>query len=360
MGVGFRNDDTVLRGRVEQAYALRRDAGLMGLVGGLDTVVISVEADRLESAVAEFLSVTGYEYAGHFVFPDGEGCLLTLAGSSDFLLRTRTASAWAFATEPLGPKSLHLPRSRVESMVFACRDLERYADVQTRRGVRFMTKAPVRSDGGLFIQTAVSPYSALSYGFVQRDADAKSRALEPCRPGDLRFAKPDAPHLRSIGVFDHASVRVRARDRDDAIVEFLELTNYEFSMAVYVDNLNSITNVARLPGEPYAMVITSGLGDVDGGQEGPTEKFIRNYGRRIHHLAFRTGSIEQVFAGLKAQGMDFLLELVGSPEEGLKQTFSRPSANTLIVNEYIHRYEGFDGFFTKSNVTLLTEATARQ
>jgi 4-hydroxyphenylpyruvate dioxygenase-like putative hemolysin len=180
------------------------------------------------------------------------------------------------------------------------------------------------------------------------------------RPGGWSLPKPDAPHLRNIGVFDHASVRVRAKDRDDAIVEFLELTNYSFSMAVYVDNLNSITNVARLPGEPYAMVITSGLGEAAAGQEGPTEKFIQNYGRRIHHLAFRTKNIEDTFAGLKAQGMEFLLELVGSPGEGLMQTFSRPSPHTLIVNEYIHRYEGFDGFFTKSNVTLLTEATARQ
>ncbi len=143
-------------------------------------------------------------------------------------------------------------------------------------------------------------------------------------------------------------------------MEFLELTDYEFSMAVYVDNLNSITNVARLVGEPYAMVITSGLGEAVPGVEGPTEQFIRNYGRRIHHLAFRTEAIEATFEGLRQQGMRFLLDLVGSPGEGLKQTFSRPSAETLLVNEYIYRYQGFDGFFTKSNVTLLTEATARQ
>ena len=29
-------------------------------------------------------------------------------------------------------------------------------------------------------------------------------------------------------------------------------------------------------------------------------------------------------------------------------------------NEYIHRYSDFDGFFTKSNVTLLTGATDKQ
>ena len=58
--------------------------------------------------------------------------------------------------------------------------------------------------------------------------------------------------------------------------------------------------------------------------------------------------------------MKFLLDLVGSEKEGLKQIFSEPSSSTLIVNEYIHRYGGFDGFFTRSNVEKLTEATARQ
>ena len=58
--------------------------------------------------------------------------------------------------------------------------------------------------------------------------------------------------------------------------------------------------------------------------------------------------------------MEFLLEIVGSEEEGLKQIFSEPSRNTLIVNEYIHRYGNFDGFFTRSNVEKLTEATGKQ
>jgi hypothetical protein len=37
-----------------------------------------------------------------------------------------------------------------------------------------------------------------------------------------------------------------------------------------------------------------------------------------------------------------------------------PSNHTLIVNEYIHRYGDFDGFFTRSNVERLTKATERQ
>lgn len=360
MAESFRNDDSLLRGRVEQVERARRSLGLEGLVGGLETVIVAVEPERLKAAAAEFLNTTGYEFSESLEYPDGQGCVLTSPGSADFLFRTRSSGGWAFADEPLGPKSAHLPGTRVETMVFACADLARYVAIQKQRGVLFLTDAPVRTEASLFIQTAPSKHSALSYGFVQWLGGSRKHLANPVRPGGWSLSKPDAPHLRNIGVFDHASVRVRAKDRDNAIVEFLELTNYSFSMAVYVDNLNSITNVARLPGEPYAMVITSGLGEPSAGQEGPTEKFIQNYGRRIHHLAFRTKHIEETFAGLKVQGVEFLLELVGSQEEGLKQTFSRPSAQTLIVNEYIHRYEGFDGFFTKSNVTLLTEATARQ
>jgi hypothetical protein len=359
MSEGFRNDDSVLLSRVEIVSKERRKLGLEGLVGGLETVIMSVEPDRLEAAAYDFLNTTGYSFSTAIEDLEGRGCVLTLPGSADFLLRTRNLPG-PFAAEPLGPKSEHLPNTRVETMVFACADLERFVELQKKRGVRFLTPDIVRSDASLFIQTAPSDKSALSFGFVQWLKGGRQYVSNRVRPGDWCLAKPDRAHLRRVRIFDHASVRVRGRDRDDAIIEFLGLTSYEFSMAVYVDNLNSITNVARLAGDPYAMVITSGLGDAAEGQEGPTEKFIRNYGRRIHHLAFRTEGIELAFAGLKAQGMEFLLELAGSPEEGLRQTFSKPSGETLVVNEYIERYPGFDGFFTKSNVTLLTKATENQ
>jgi hypothetical protein len=77
-------------------------------------------------------------------------------------------------------------------------------------------------------------------------------------------------------------------------------------------------------------------------------------------MAFRTEEIEESVSALKNSGMSFLIDLVGSAPEGLKQIFSCPSENTLLVNEYIHRYGDFDGFFTRSNVTLLTGATAKQ
>jgi 4-hydroxyphenylpyruvate dioxygenase-like putative hemolysin len=109
------------------------------------------------------------------------------------------------------------------------------------------------------------------------------------------------------------------------------------------------------------MVFTSGImPDTGGGEAGPTEKFIRNYGTRVHHIAFRTEEIGNAVAALKDDGLSFLLDLVGSPEEGLRQIFTRPSGHTMLVTEYIQRYGGFDGFFTKSNVEKLTQATEKQ
>jgi hypothetical protein len=77
-------------------------------------------------------------------------------------------------------------------------------------------------------------------------------------------------------------------------------------------------------------------------------------------MAFDTQDIEWTFGRLKQDGMEFMIELVGGPSEGLHQTFTQPSPHTLIVNEYIHRYNGFTGYFTLSNVTALTQATAKQ
>ncbi len=71
--------------------------------------------------------------------------------------------------------------------------------------------------------------------------------------------------------------------------------------------------------------------------------------------------LKKVYEQLKQNGMSFMVELVGEREQGLKtKLLVKMSPYTLLVNEYIHRYDGFKGFFTKNNVTLLTKATENQ
>lgn len=355
----FANNDDRLRERVDQTLEERRKAGLEGLVGGLEAVVINTEPERQKEAVQELLDRTGLSYRG--AFQDGRfaTCVLKHEGSADFLVRSRQGDN-PFAPFNQGAKS-RLPNTRLETFIYRCNDLERYAALQKARGVTFLTEDIQDFDGYSFIQTPPSLFTGNSTGFIQWRDNEGEYITEDSEILDWMFEKPKRPYLENIHELDHTATRVRAEHRDDAIIEFMRLTEYCFDFAVYVESLNSITNVARLTPDDYAQVFTSGITPfADLESSGPTERFIHNYGLRVHHMAFRTEDIEHVHGELIKDGLGFLIELVGSPEEGLKQTFTQMSPNTYLVNEYIHRYDGFDGFFTKSNVTDLTRATEKQ
>jgi hypothetical protein len=344
-----------------RARGERSDAGLEGLVGGLDSVIIATEPDNLVPAVYELLRYTGLSCQEAFFNVDAQSYVLGLPGSASLIILSRGGAPNPFAGVNKARLTAHHPNTRIETFVFSTPDIRQYVAIQKRRGVKFLTDGPRESDYFLFIQTAPSPFTGNSVGFIEWQDDMKTYAP----PGATRvlpdLEKPSFRHLGNISGLDHVATRVRARDRKAAILEFVGLTNYHYDFGVHVRSLNSITSVARRNPDDFAMVFTSGITPfVSEEVSGPTEKFIQDYGTRSHHMAFRTENIEVTIKNLKKDGMKFLLDLVGSEEEGLKQIFSEPSPSTLIVNEYIHRYSGFDGFFTRSNVEKLTEATARQ
>ncbi|OPY37410.1 MAG: hypothetical protein A4E35_01326 [Methanoregula sp. PtaU1.Bin051] len=340
----------------------RRDAGLEGLVGGLDAAIITTEHDHFLPAAAELLRYTGLSCTGMHTCRSARFCTLSRTGSASVVLQARNQGANPFSRFNSAPAAKRLRNTRLETLVFSTPDIAGYVTIQRKRGVRFLTREPIELEDGLFIQTVPSRFTGNSLGFVewhteQRAYRPKERATElPVLP------KPSYAYLGSIGRLDHAATRVRAQERNAAILEFLSLTNYHYAFSVYVRSLNSITSVTRRGPEDFAMVFTSGITPDTGASAapGPTEAFIRNYGTRVHHIAFHTDEIEQTVATLGGDGLSYMLDLVGSPEEGLKQIFTKPSPHTMLVTEYIHRYGGFDGFFTKSNVERLTAATAGQ
>ncbi len=357
----FKNSDDYLKEKIPLVLEERRSLGLEDLVGGLECVIINAEPDRQKQAVAELLRWTGLEIRQTFRDSHYTTCVLKTEGSADFLVRSRTGGDNPFIPFNIFPKSKHLPHTRLETFVFGTKDIEEYFSIQKNRGVNFLTESIVHNENFSFIQTIPSNLTGNSLGFIQwKDArgDYSTAGSEFL---DWRIEKPEKEYLKNIGKLDHTATRVEAVDRDAAILEFMELTNYHFDFAIYVRLFNSITNVARLSAEDFAMVFTSGISPyANNTQSGPTEKFIHNYGPRVHHMAFQTREIDQTFSALKRDGMEFLIELVGSPDEGLKQTFTVQSEHTMLINEYIHRYGDFDGFFTKSNVTLLTGVTDKQ
>ncbi len=356
----FINDDDALKKEADLARHNREVVELDNLMQGLEFIVINTEINKLSDAVDEFLLYTGYDIKESFENDFNQVVVLSCTNSPDVLLTTRKQGENPFYKLNLHPKSEHLPNTRIEAFFYKTQDITKYYSIQLGRNVTFSTKNILNKDNYEIIQTIPSCFTGISYGAVQWTGERIYKSSTD-RDFTLNIKKPPYPYIKNIKNIDHAATRLPAKYRDAAIIEFMELTNYNFEFAIYVESLNSITNVARLSAKDFAMVFTSGItsGD-DMSKAGPTEKFVYNYGARVHHLAFITEDIEYTFEELKAKGERFLIDLIGSEEEGLKQTFTYPSPSTLVVNEYILRYGDFDGFFTKSNVSNLTLATDKQ
>jgi len=354
----FTNSDEVLKSAIPAVMENRKAFGLQGLVKGLQAIVINTEKDNFLPAIKDFLDYTGMDIHSSFESGPYMDCILKTEGSADIIVRHRKSKDNPFRVHNIAPKTASLPNTRLETFVFETPDIERYVSIQRERGVRFLTDGPIDKDNCSFIQTEPSPYTGNSIGLIQWTSQRGTYGDDSDAELDIGIRKRDAPHLRNIRHLDHAATRLVSKSRDLAILEFMELTNYRFDFAIYVRTMNSITNVARLSDETYAQVFTAGIAPFTSPEtSGPTEKYVHNYGSRVHHLAFHTENIEDTYQTLVQEGLGFLIELVGSPEEGLKQTFTRGMRSTFLVNEYIHRYGGFDGFFTRSNVTDLTRAT---
>jgi hypothetical protein len=358
----FKNTDERLRDKAAAIIESRKHNGLENLVGVLQCIIINTEYERQKPAIVEFLRYTGFRYHTAFENDDIRACILKADNSADIMLTSRKKTANHFLPFNRFPKLKNLPNTRLETFVFETNDLRKYVEIQKSLGITFLTNDVIEADGFIFIQTPPSRFTGNSIGFIEwKGSKGAYSAFAGTKILDWKFEKPEKKYLSNISCIDHAATRVRAEDRDLAILEFMSLTSYNFQFAIYVKELNSITNVARFGDEIFALVFTSGVSPyVNDDISGPTEKYVHNYGPRVHHLAFKTENIEDSFKALGQDGMEFLVNLVGSPEEGLKQTFSVASPNTMIVNEYIQRYADFDGFFTRSNVAILTEATGKQ
>jgi hypothetical protein len=355
------NKDNKLNLEAHKVLQMRKETGLEGLVEGLDSIIIRTERDRQMLAVNEFLNYTGMEVKEGYEDNTETSWVLKKEGSASIIIISGREKDNPFYPYNNYPAAAKLPNTRLETFLFSVKDLQAYYRIQKDRGVRFMTDYIIDNPYYQWIQTIPSSFTGNSIGFIQWKGRIKEYAPQSNTKLNLQFKKPSVNYLENIRYLDHAATRVKAQERDAAIIEFMELTNYYFSKAIYVETLNSITNIARCSKQNFAMVFTSGILPYQNDEvSGPTEKFIHYYGPRVHHLAFYTNNLKETFTRLEEDGCKFMIGLVGSQEEGLHQTFSESSDNTLLVREYIHRYANFDGFFTKSNVTLLTKATDKQ
>ena len=168
-------------------------------------------------------------------------------------------------------------------------------------------------------------------------------------------------------------------DREQALLEFLSLSPHYFWGAYNIADQNSSTNVnrnpsvdddKRSPAKVFTANNTPSFVNSFEKKPMPTEDFVRNFGRRMHHIAqeVKDGdhaagekNIDYVVATLADSGIPFLANVVGEckDEPNLKQIFSKHSAHSVLITEYVERCFGYEGFFTKDNVAALTQAAGQ-
>jgi hypothetical protein len=366
----------------------RDRVGLTNLIYEIDALMITVEPGHSVEYVGELCLMTPYEY---LVTLESESHLTHVMridlNAPDLLVREVKDAGIRGIFRSLNevyPIGSYKPNSRYMGEVLRVSDLHSVVELQREREFRFFSPDEVRKlelPGNLAVGKP-SPYTHNIVAYLERDPrDLRvySLGLSNIRPDvqDVYLAAKELQKKLRIDTallpIDHLATRVYSQNREVAILEYLSLSSYYYWGSYDIKDQNSSTNVTksvhfnqefRSPAKVFTANNTPYFVNHLERLPSPTETFVRNYGPRLHHIAVavRDGetdgreNIEHVVKSIHDQGKEFLLDVIGSKEEGLKQIFSSASEHSSLIIEYVQRFGDFDGFFAKHNVAELTRA----
>jgi hypothetical protein len=366
----------------------RDRVGLTELIHEIDALMITVEPGHSVEYVGELCLMTPYEY---LVTLESESHLTHVMridlNSPDLLVREVKDPSIRGIFRSLNevyPIGAFKPNSRYMGEVLRVSDLHSVVELQREREFRFFSQDDVRRlelPGNLAVGKP-SPYTHNIVAYLERapnELRVYSLGLSSIR-ADVQdvflAAKALQKKLRIDTLLlpiDHLATRVYSQNREVAILEYLSLSSYYYWGSYDIKDQNSSTNVTksvhypqefRSPAKVFTANNTPYFVNHLERLPSPTETFVRNYGPRLHHIALavrdgETDGLENIDYTVKAirdQGKEFLLDVIGSKEEGLKQIFSSASEHSSLIIEYVQRFGDFDGFFAKNNVAELTRA----
>ena len=375
-----------------KVYERRIASGLDELVREMAAVVVQVEHGDAIKYIAELAVMGPYR--------------LIDAALTDthrvFLLRSQPEFPRMIVLEPLShgyedeitrwnelyPLSKHKPNARYIGEIYKTSSVGAVRDALEPQNIRFVY--PGDQENGFYCLdhltfTFLSDFTYNRVGYVDVDLDDPD-ALELGEPIDLtaeergKLDRADALQEEHgikdlvLGV-DHAATRILAGDREHALLEYLTVVPYYFWGAYNIHEMNSSTNVTRHPDigddkkSPARVFTANNTPSIVNSFDNlpmPTEDFVRNFGRRMHHLAMAVidghvadeKNVDYVVRQLADMGTPFLAHVVGECKDdpNLKQIFSKSSPYSLLITEYIERCHNFEGFFTRDNVASLTAA----
>jgi hypothetical protein len=288
----------------------------------------------------------------------------------------------------LYPLSKAKKNARYVGEIYRCQSVEGVREALEPQNIRFVYDGDQENAfycGPHLTFTFLSDFTYNRVGYVDVDLDdldelglAERVIIAPADQATIdaaaaRQVEHDI-HDKVLGL-DHMATRILAGEREDAILEYLTMVPYYFWGAYNITEMNSSTNVTRHPDvdddkKSPARVFTANntpsfVNSFDN-LPMPTEDFVRNFGRRMHHMAYAVidghvaseKNVDYIVRELAELGTPFLADVVGEckDEPNLKQIFSKSSPFSLLITEYVERCHGYEGFFTRGNVAALTEA----
>jgi len=362
--------------------------GLTQRIHEIDAIMLTVDPGHSVPYIAELCLMTPYHYLVTLESEKHWTHILRInMQSPDILLREvkddniRGIFRSLNEVYPIGNVK---PNSRYMGEIFRVTDLHGVTQLQTEREFRFFNQDETRKlelPGNLSISKP-SPYTHNITAYMERksqDTRVYALGMSEIRQ-DVQEAYQKAKLLQQklqiddlINPIDHLATRIYSQNREVAILEWLSLTSYYYWGSYDIKDQNSSTNVtknvncpdeSRSPAKVFTANNTPYFVNHLDKLSSPTETFVRNYGPRLHHIALSVAdgerqnkeNIQFVVEQIKDAGREFLLDVIGSKEEGLKQIFSSASEHSSLIIEYVQRFGDFQGFFTKDNVAKLTHA----
>ena len=374
-------------------YERRQSSGVDGLLGNIRSLVVQVDPGDALPYMAELYTMTPYRFQAAY--------------KSDthnfYILETKPNFPRFILMEPLDedyeddirrinmlyPLASSKPNTRYVGEIFHTKDMKQTRDILESQNVRFHHPGETKNSfyaNDHFCFTFPSDFTFNRIGYTNSMLEDYDE-LELGERFDLtaeQMASLDqkAAIVKDLGIselltgVDHMATRILAGEREDAILEFLSMSNYYFWGAYNISEMNSSTNVNRnsnviddkeSPAKVFTANNTPSFVNSFENLPMPTEDFVRNYGRRMHHIAYEVtdgdhGSgqknVDFVVGELGKLNVPFLAHVVGECTDtpDLKQIFSKHSKYSLLITEYVERCHHFKGFFTKQNVASLTAA----
>lgn len=392
---GDKKNSPMFEEMLPKIFERREKSGVEDLLSNMQAVVVQVCTGDAISYLAELYLMTPYRFSKGY----------RTKTHKVYVLFSRPEYPVFFLLEPIDehytdnvtflnaiyPRAKERINAKYIGEIYRTKNVKETQSVLTSQQFRFLDRVTI---GNAFLSHASFAFTYMSYyttnmvGYTEanlHDSDSLQlgEAFSLTTEEQDRLNKSDAVQkeyglLPLLYGIDHLATRVLSGEREDAILELLSLTNYYFWGAYNIDDMNSSTNICRSPNvtaesemESPAKVFTANNNPYYTNSivnlPSPTEDFVRNFGKRMHHVAYAvqdgaqpdgTKNIDYVVNKLISSDIKFLEHIIGECTDfpDLKQIFSKTSKYSVLITEYVQRCHGFQGFFTKSNVAYLTKA----